>query len=102
MMNIKYILLLLPLIAYAEPPNVTDAMEMITQSGAVTLFNKDCPKQYNKYNFEWYAEATDGAVIHKGCWGEDGGSVHIWFYNEPQQPFIASFAKHYFKPKSNL
>lgn len=102
-MNVKYALLFLPSLCFAEPPNVPNAMVMATHSGAVTLYDKPCTdKPHNKYNFDYYAEATDGAVVHKGCWDEDGESVHIWFYNEPDQPFIASFGKYYFKPKSNL
>lgn len=80
---------------WAEPT----AMEMKTETGMVTLYTNPCAHEPPKQGFDYEAQATDGAVVHKGCWGKDGGSVHIWFYDEPQQPFIASFGRYYFKPK---
>ena len=96
----KYILLFLATtLAYAGE---VDVMEMPTKTGMMSLYKWPCPHLPNKYNYEYAAEATDGADKHLGCWGVDGSTVHIWFYNEPMQPFIASFGMHYFKPKADM
>lgn len=96
----KYILLFSVLFSLSAKAEVTAEMEMPTDAGAVTLTTLPCPIMPNKYNFEYAARATDGAVTHLGCWGRDSASVHVWFYNEPVQPFIASFGAYYFKPKN--
>lgn len=94
----KYLLLLLPLIANAGGIDGGE-MEMLTDVGAVTLYATLCTHEPPKQGFDYQAQATEGAIVHKGCWGKDGGSVHIWFYDEPQQLFIASYGRYYFKPK---
>lgn len=96
-MKYALLLLLLPMLAYAA-----EEMEMLTDAGAITLYSTPCPHTTTKQGFDYAAQATDGAVIHLGCWGNDGGSVHIWFYNEPKQPFIASIGKYYFKQKRSI
>jgi len=94
----KYLLLLaLPLIANAEPPQ---ELSMPTDVGKVAITVKDCLVP-NEHGFKYEAYATEhknGEIItHKGCWNKKDHIVHIWFYDE-NPTIVASFKDSHFKP----
>lgn len=86
--------------AHAEDYANVSELEMKTDVGSVVLTIKEC-KVANTGHFEYEAYATDGAVIHKGCWNKDHDIVNIWFYDEKPQ-LVASFKDYYFTPKARL
>lgn len=88
--------------AKAELPN---EMELKTEVGSVVLTIEACPIKANPYDLRAYAteKLADSSIkIHKGCWGKTGPQVNILFYEEPNQPFIATYSEIYFKPKPNI
>ncbi len=94
----KYLLLLaLPLIANAEPPQ---ELSMPTDVGKVAITVKECTVP-NEHGFKYQAYATEhknGEIItHKGCWNKKEHIVHIWFYEEDPK-LVASFKDSHFKP----
>lgn len=83
----------------------TDEVVMYTDVGEVVLTSTPCPKVNTKFTYRAFAtdfSVTSGNETHEGCWVGDGNAVHIWFYNEPEQPFEASYAKYHFQPRSKL
>ena len=89
-------------LALAELPK---EMELKTDVGAITLTIEPCPITASPYEHKAYATenvAGTGVKVHKGCWAKTGPQVNILFYEEPQQPFIATYADYYFKPKPDM
>jgi len=83
----------------ADYANVTE-LSMKTDVGEVVLQATACTVK-NKHGFAYSAYATEGNIIHKGCWHKDGDIVNIWFYDE-NPTLVASFKDYYFLPKPSL
>jgi hypothetical protein len=69
-----------------------------TVTGEVVLTVNPC-NVVNEHGFEYEAYATDGAVVHKGCWYRDHDIVNILFPFEEPAPLIATFRDHLFVPR---
>lgn len=81
--------------AYAE--ELPQELSVKTVTGEVTLTTKPC-KVDNNHGFEYEAYATDGDIIHNGCWFKDHDIVNILFYDEPIK-LVATFKDYLFKAK---
>ena len=80
-------------------------LSLKTESGEVVLTIESCPITASPYEYKAYATERvtgEGVKVHKGCWTKSGPQVSILFYEEPQQPFIATYADYYFKPRPNM
>jgi hypothetical protein len=89
----------------AQAAELPKEMELKTDVGAITLTIEPCPITASPYEHKAYATeniAGTGVKLHKGCWAKTGPQVNILFYEEPQQPFIATYADYYFKPKPGM
>jgi len=95
------VLLALPLVAFAEPPN---EIVILTDVGKIAITKNACPVlNVGGFKLEAYAtEHKDGVVItHKGCWNKKDHIVNIWFYEE-EPPITACFKDSMFKAESKL
>lgn len=99
--------LLFSLLALCVPLHATSAdystvqeLSMKTDVGEVVLQSTPC-KVKNKHGFAYSAYATEGNIIHNGCWNKDGDIVNILFYDETPV-LVASFKDYYFLPKPSL
>lgn len=72
-------------------------MVIKTDVGEVVLKTNAC-KVDNNRGFIYKAYATDGAVVHNGCWFKDHDIVNILFYDEPVK-LVASFKDYLFKAR---
>lgn len=93
-------LLLLPITAFAEDYTIYKELALKTEAGEVVLTVTECPI-INSQGFNYRAYATDGAIIHEGCWSIDHDIINIIFYQE-EQALMATFRKHLFTPKPTL
>lgn len=81
----------------ANAEELPQAISMKTDVGEVVLENYDCDV-INSAGFEFRAYATEGELVHKGCWYVENGIVNIWFYEESPK-LVATYRDYYFKPR---
>jgi len=86
--------------AISQDYSTVQELSMKTDVGEVVLQITPCTVK-NKHGFAYSAYATEGDIIHKGCWHKDGDIVNIWFYDE-NPTLVASFKDYYFLPKPTL
>lgn len=72
-------------------------ISMKTTVGEVVLTTSPCTV-VNEQGFEFSAYATEGEVIHNGCWFKDHDIVNILFYEEDPH-LVASYRDYYFLPR---
>ena len=81
----------------AKADELPKELAMKTDVGEVVLTVEEC-QVVNEQEFNYSAYATDGEVVHKGCWSKDNDVVSIWFYAEPQH-LVATYRDYHFKPR---
>jgi hypothetical protein len=96
-MKILLAALLLSFNAYADEVAYTSELVAKTDAGEIVLENILCEVP-NPHGFNYRAYATDGAVVHAGCWLGSADTVSVWFYEEPDHP-VATYGGYYFKPR---